>query len=209
MKKNWALGGGCSICYILTLFAAAILIIGPSGGGAALQFPSPRKQIRAMAGTKNMRRNAHSEPSEEAPVVQRKTWNPLRLAILRLGLPEPAMTSPLNYGTYNGTFHCAYCDHTLFDADAKYNSGTGWPSFWRSQSAGAVSLKREWDGRMECRCGNCQSHLGHVFMDGPRPAQVDATVLSTVPETDPQPTSYLPRFCINGGALTYQPRSVE
>lgn len=90
-----------------------------------------------------------------------QTWNPLRLLVLRLGLTEPAMTSPLNYGKYDGEFVCAYCGASLFDANAKYESG--WPSFWRTQHENAVSYKLEWDNRLECRCQRCSSHLGHVL----------------------------------------------
>jgi peptide-methionine (R)-S-oxide reductase len=152
--------------------------------------------------------STNSQPKEKE--IVRKTWNPFRLAILRLKMTEPAMTSPLNYGKYNdgSTFHCAYCQNPLFDSSAKYNSGTGWPSFWRTISTTSVTYHREWDGRIECQCYNCKSHLGHVFLDGPRPSSIqNDTLLSSAPNTDPRSTSntYLPRFCINGLALTYQP----
>ena len=147
------------------------------------------------------------------PNIQRKTWNPFRLAVLRWKLTEPAMTSPLNYGQYRngGSFHCAYCGHLLFPATAKYNSGTGWPSFWRTAQTDSVAYHREWDGRLECRCANCQSHLGHVFLDGPRPSSIDIPeAVATTPATDPKSSAsrnVLPRFCINGLALTYNQTS--
>lgn len=141
--------------------------------------------------------------------VRAQTWNPLRLGVLRLGLTEPAMTSPLNYGKYNGEFKCAYCGLTLFDSEAKYDSGSGWPSFWRTATPDSVQYKRELDGRLECQCKRCSSHLGHVFLDGPRPATVPEDLLSASPQTDPRSTNYLPRFCINGAALKYQNRHHE
>lgn len=139
---------------------------------------------------------------------QRKTWNPLRLAVLRLGFTEPAMTSPLNYGKFDGEFSCAYCGAPLFDSSAKYDSGSGWPSFWRTISDGALSYKREFGSRLECKCQNCDSHLGHVFLDGPQPASVDPKLLETSPESDPRGriNTYLPRFCINGAALRFAER---
>lgn len=137
-----------------------------------------------------------------------QTWNPLRLLVLRLGLTEPVSTSPLNYGKYNGKFTCAYCGHSLFDSDAKYDSKSGWPSFWRSDAEDSIEYKMEFDGRLECRCGRCSSHLGHVFLDGPQPTDVDGQVLASAPASDPRGkvSTYLPRFCINGAALNYKER---
>jgi peptide-methionine (R)-S-oxide reductase len=152
-------------------------------------------------------KNSESENTKDEFKVQ--TWNPFRLLVLRLGLTEPAMTSPLNYGKYapDDSFHCAYCGAPLFPANAKYDSGSGWPSFWRSLDENSVSYKREWDNRLECRCQRCSSHLGHVFMDGPRPEMVAVDVLQSSPVTDPRSTvgTYLPRFCINGAALIHRP----
>jgi peptide-methionine (R)-S-oxide reductase len=218
-----------SIGRIYLLILLSVAIINHSGGtfhsrgqptNRVMHFWKTDRSLKpAKIATKRLTTNTPDVPksddktltNDDASRVKRKTWNPLRLAILRLGLTEPAMTSSLNYGKYDGIFCCAYCNHTLFDSNAKYNSGTGWPSFWRTQDASSVVLRREWDGRMESRCGKCQSHLGHVFLDGPLPGEVDAVDLRTAPETDPRSSSssYLPRFCINGGALTYQPRRIE
>jgi peptide-methionine (R)-S-oxide reductase len=211
-----------SIVRVYLFVLLSVAIVSHSGGAFTIIQAYPtnrvirtdhsRNPLKIM--TRRMSSNTPDVPTsdeksltkaEDVSPVKRKTWNPFRLAILRLGFTEPAMTSPLNYGKYDGTFRCAYCNHTLFDSNAKFNSGTGWPSFWRTYDADAVALRREWDGRLECRCANCQSHLGHVFLDGPLPREVDSAVLRTAPDTDPR-SSYLPRFCINDGALTYQPR---
>jgi peptide-methionine (R)-S-oxide reductase len=133
-----------------------------------------------------------------------QTRNPLRLAVLRLGMTEPAWTSPLNYQKKEGVFSCAYCGNELFDSDSKYDSGSGWPSFWRSKEDQAVSYKTEFDGRLECRCGKCMSHLGHVFLDGPRPGDVPQALLEGSPPSDPRnrrTDGRLPRFCLNGASL--------
>ena len=139
---------------------------------------------------------------------QVQTWNPLRLAVLRLGLTEPMATSPFNYGKYDGEFTCAYCGQTLFDSSAKYDSQSGWPSFWRTAKDGAVQYKRELDGRLECQCSRCSSHLGHVFLDGPQSGSVSEELLQSSPSSDPRGRSgdYLPRFCINGAAMNYNKR---
>ena len=139
-----------------------------------------------------------------------KTINPLRLAVLRLGFTEPAWTSPLNYGKKDGIFSCAYCGHELFDSESKYDSGSGWPSFWRSKDSDSIDYKMEFDGRLECRCGKCKSHLGHVFLDGPRPDSVSQEILKNSPEKDPRSRredGRLPRFCVNGASLTLDARS--
>jgi peptide-methionine (R)-S-oxide reductase len=142
-----------------------------------------------------------AEPGEKYKV---QTWNPLRLAVLRLGLTEPAWTSPLNYEKKDGIFKCAYCGKELFNSTMKYDSGSGWPSFWRTIDEGSVRYRRELDGRLECLCGRCNSHLGHAFLDGPRKGQVPEDLATTIPPSDPSSTRdprQLPRFCMNGAAL--------
>ena len=139
--------------------------------------------------------------------IERVTWNPLRLMVLKLGFTEPRFTSPLNYVKKDGVFSCAYCGHELFESSGKYDSGSGWPSFWRSIKDGSIGYKKEWDGRLECTCGRCDSHLGHVFLDGPLPGKVDKTLLETAPSSDPRGRKvdgYLPRFCVNGASLTFE-----
>jgi len=137
-----------------------------------------------------------------------QTRNPLRLLVLKLGLTEPRMMSPFNYGKYDGVFNCAYCGQTLFDSSAKYESGSGWPSFWRSASEDSIDYQMEFGGRLECRCKRCSSHLGHVFLDGPQPDSVESKVLEQAPASDPRGKTgkYLPRFCINGASMTFDSR---
>jgi len=164
----------------------------------AFQFPTSQKTTNVV-----MRSSSDNGDTKESYDV--KTRNPLRLLVLRLGLTEPAWTSPLNYQKKEGTFNCAYCGQKLFDSASKYDSGSGWPSFWRTINDGALSYKMEFDGRLECRCGRCSSHLGHVFLDGPRETDVPQDLLAASPASDPRGKSQngrLPRFCINGASLT-------
>ena len=183
-----------SVCRFLLICCSLFII---STRTSAFPFQTQAERPRTI-----MKSSSGNDDSRSPYDV--KTWNPLRLLILRLGFTEPAWTSPLNYQKKNGIFNCAYCGQALFDSKAKYDSGSGWPSFWRTIEEGAVSYKMEFDGRLECRCGRCQSHLGHVFLDGPRPSSVPQEILQLRPESDPRSKSEndrLPRFCINGASL--------
>ncbi|KAL7533355.1 hypothetical protein ACHAXR_007183 [Thalassiosira sp. AJA248-18] len=143
------------------------------------------------------------------------TWNPFSQAVLKLGFTEPAWTSPLNYKNSAGTYLCANCRSPLFSSLGKFDSGSGWPSFWKTAESNRVLLEREWDGRMECKCASCGGHLGHVFPDGPTRGSLEAKELESVPETDPEigykdqskessEFSRMPRYCVNGVALRFE-----
>jgi peptide-methionine (R)-S-oxide reductase len=103
---------------------------------------------------------------------------------------ERAFTSPLNTEKRAGTYNCVCCGEPLFASDAKFESGTGWPSFYKPADDGAVSEHEDrslFMRRVEVRCSRCDAHLGHVFPDGPRPTGL--------------------RYCINGVALDFEPES--
>ncbi|MBP0481751.1 peptide-methionine (R)-S-oxide reductase MsrB [Sagittula salina] len=100
---------------------------------------------------------------------------------------ERAFTSPLNAEKRAGTFLCRGCDLPLYAAETKFDSGTGWPSFWQALP-GAVETKPDrsiFMTRTEVHCRRCGSHLGHIFDDGPKPTGK--------------------RHCINGVSLTFRP----
>lgn len=108
--------------------------------------------------------------------------------VLREHGTERAGTSPLNHEKRFGTFICNGCDSPLFSSEAKYESGTGWPSFYEPVNSQAVSehSDRKWFmNRTEVRCATCDGHLGHVFKDGPQPTGL--------------------RYCMNGAALLFKP----
>ncbi len=109
--------------------------------------------------------------------------------VLRKHGTERAGTSPLNHEKRSGTFMCAGCGQELFDSDTKYESGSGWPSFW-APLEGAVGTTTDRSflmTRTEVHCAKCHGHLGHVFPDGP------------------QPTGE--RYCMNGAAMKFKPES--
>ncbi|MGR3271271.1 peptide-methionine (R)-S-oxide reductase [Thalassococcus profundi] len=113
----------------------------------------------------------------------------LEYKVMRDEGTERAFTSPLNDEKRDGMFNCKGCDLALYSSEHKYDSGTGWPSFWQAQPD-AIETKADrsfFMTRTECHCRRCGSHLGHIFDDGP------------------QPTGK--RHCINGVSLTFSPAS--
>jgi len=117
----------------------------------------------------------------------RKRLSPLAYQVLRKRSTEYPFTSPLNKEHRSGTFACAGCGQRLFSSKAKFDSGTGWPSFWASLPH-AVGTSRDFDlgyPRIEVHCARCGGHLGHVFDDGPKPTGK--------------------RYCMNGVALAFVP----
>jgi peptide-methionine (R)-S-oxide reductase len=117
----------------------------------------------------------------------RKVLTPEQYKVLRKEGTERAGTSPLNQEKRNGRYLCAGCGAPLFTADMKFESGTGWPSFYRALP-GALETKPDnslFMARTEYHCAQCGGHQGHVFDDGP------------------QPTGQ--RFCNNGVALRFDP----
>jgi peptide-methionine (R)-S-oxide reductase len=109
--------------------------------------------------------------------------------VLRQHGTERPGTSPLNVEKREGVFHCRGCDSALFRYDTKYESGTGWPSFWAPiEGAVGTTVDRSlFMTRTEVHCANCGGHLGHVFPDGPAPTGE--------------------RYCLNGVALAFKPGS--
>lgn len=112
---------------------------------------------------------------------------PGQYAVLREADTERAGSSPLDREKRTGTFSCAGCDLPLFSSDHKFDSGTGWPSFWQPLPA-AVGTRPDpglFGSRTEVHCSRCGGHLGHVFEDGPEPTGL--------------------RYCINGVAMVFRP----
>jgi peptide-methionine (R)-S-oxide reductase len=118
----------------------------------------------------------------------RNRLTPEQYKVMRSHGTERACTSPLNVEKRAGVYHCAGCGQALFDTSAKFESGTGWPSFYQPIREDAVRTSEDRAYgmlRTEVHCGNCGSHLGHVFPDGPPPTGL--------------------RYCMNGVALDFHP----
>lgn len=113
---------------------------------------------------------------------------PEQYRVLRQHGTERAGTSPLNQEKRDGIFTCAGCGQALFQSDTKYESCSGWPSFFAPLD-GAIETSEDsshFMTRTEVHCSRCGGHLGHVFPDGPQPTGL--------------------RFCMNGVALTFEPK---
>lgn len=118
----------------------------------------------------------------------RAKLSPEQYKVMRGHGTERACTSPLNAEKRPGSYQCAGCGQALFDTSAKFESGTGWPSFFQPIDAQAVGTTEDRGFgmvRVEVHCSNCGSHLGHVFPDGPRPTGQ--------------------RYCMNGVSMTFEP----
>jgi peptide-methionine (R)-S-oxide reductase len=102
----------------------------------------------------------------------KRKLTPEQYKVLRKAGTEPPFTGQYVHVKDRGTYRCAGCGAALFDSDTKYESGTGWPSFYEPVDDSAVEKHRDWSmliPRTEIRCASCGGHLGHVFDDGPEP----------------------------------------
>jgi peptide-methionine (R)-S-oxide reductase len=126
-------------------------------------------------------------PVQKTEAEWRKVLSPEAFRVLRQHGTERPGTSPLNAEKRAGIYRCAGCGTPLFESRTKYESGTGWPSFW-APIAGAVATRTDrsfFMVRTEVHCATCGGHLGHVFPDGPAPTGQ--------------------RYCINGVSLEFEP----
>lgn len=123
----------------------------------------------------------------KSPADWLRQLGPARFRVLREAATEPPFSSPLTNEHRRGTFSCAGCALPLFVSSAKFDSGTGWPSFF-APLAHAVTTRPDRSigmDRTEVLCSRCSGHLGHVFPDGPKPTGL--------------------RYCMNGLALQFRP----
>ncbi len=146
----------------------------------------------ALLGANTKMAVAADKPAEKFPVMKpeaewRKQLTPAQFDVLREEGTERPYSSPLNKEHRAGKFACAGCNTKLFSSKTKFESGTGWPSFWQPLPSAVGEVKDRSFGmtRTAVNCATCGGHLGHVFDDGPKPTGL--------------------RYCMNGVAMTFTP----
>ena len=152
-------------------------VLGSGIAGAALGLLG----IRALAAQQPAFAVSHSEAE------WRKRLTPAQYAVLREEDTERPFSSPLDHEQRSGIFACAGCGQDLYSSRTKFDSGTGWPSFWKALDNAVVGRPDHSEGmsRDEVLCSRCGGHLGHVFPDGPPPTGL--------------------RYCMNGVAMVFKP----
>jgi len=159
-----------------------MLIVGGLAGAAGLARIVMQRNGDAEAAESNF-------PVKRTAAEWRSSLTPGQYAVLRQSATERPYSSPLNDEHRRGNFACAGCDQELFSSTTKFESGTGWPSFWAPLD-NAVGTTRDTSlfvPRTAVHCARCGGHLGHVFDDGPKPTGL--------------------RYCMNGIAMTFKPVS--
>ena len=146
--------------------------------------PRPGRELASAAAKGAVPTADAGKPDSE----WRRKLTPLQYQVLRQKGTEQAFTGRYWDHHAKGTYRCAGCGAPLFASDAKFDSGTGWPSFWRPIAKDAVATETDdslFERRVEVQCRRCGGHLGHVFDDGPRPTGL--------------------RYCVNSASLAFEP----
>ncbi len=159
------------------MLARRSLLAGVAGALATILWRSGKSPARAT----------ETFPLQHTEAEWRKLLTNDQYLVLREAATETPFTSPLLHEERRGAFACAGCNQDLFSSTTKFDSGTGWPSFWAPLDKAVGELRDTSFGmvRVANHCSNCGGHIGHVFNDGPKPTGL--------------------RYCMNGIAMTFKP----
>jgi peptide-methionine (R)-S-oxide reductase len=127
-------------------------------------------------------------PEQATDATWRARLSPTEYAVAREGATEPAFSGRYWNHKATGVYRCVCCHTPLFSSETKYDSGSGWPSYWKAIDAAAIHERSDHSHgmlRTEILCARCDAHLGHVFPDGPRPSGL--------------------RYCVNSASLNFEP----
>jgi peptide-methionine (R)-S-oxide reductase len=155
-------------------------------GGALVGALAGCGTLRNIAGADTPKNSTDSFQVSHTDAEWKQLLSPQAYDVLRNAGTETPYTSPLNDEHRTGVFSCAGCALDLFSSSTKFDSGTGWPSFWKPLDNAVIEKQDDSLGmsRTEVRCRQCGGHLGHVFDDGPQPTGL--------------------RYCMNGVAMTFR-----
>lgn len=154
--------------------------------------PAGRRRKPADSGARPREGKAMTDFSEFTDTDWRRRLRPEQYRILRQKGTERAFSGKYWSTKDKGTYLCAACGQSLFSSDHKFDSGTGWPSYWRPVEAKSVGKEADnglFTRRTEVHCSRCGGHLGHVFEDGPKPTGL--------------------RYCVNSAALDFRPEKTK